>query len=62
MNHAIKVSHDVYIRLQRLQRPRESYSKVIERTLNAYETIQGIRDGLPAAHYLQQRPKEEVSQ
>ena len=62
MSHTIQVTDEVFERLQRLQGPRETYSLVIERTLGAYETIQGIRAGLPASHYLQERPKEEVKQ
>jgi len=60
MSMSIKVTNNVYERLKRLQQPREHYSEVIERALNTYEAIQGIRDGLPASHYLQERPKEEV--
>jgi len=60
MSKPIKITDNVYARIQKLQGPREPYSEVIERALNAYETIQGIRDGLPASHYLQERPKQEV--
>ena len=60
MGKTIRVSDQVIERLQRIQQPRETYSEVIERTLSAYDTIQGIRDGLPAAHFLQERSKQEV--
>ena len=60
MSKSIKITDAVYERLQRLQGPRESYSEVIERALNAYEKIQGILDGLPASHWMQERLKEEV--
>lgn len=60
MSKSIKVSDTVYRELQELQRSRESYSEVIARTIKAYIAIQGIRDGLPAGHYLQERAKEEV--
>ncbi len=60
MGHSIKVTHNVYKRLQRLQGPRESYSRVIERTLSAYESILGIRDGLPASDWRLESLKEEA--
>ncbi len=61
MSRSIKITDEVYQRIQRLQGPRESYSEVIARTLDAYETIQGIKDNIPATHFLQERPeKEEV--
>ena len=62
MGKTIRVTDQVYERLQLLQRIRETYSEVIERTLEAYDTIQGIREGLPPSHYLQERPKQEVKQ
>jgi len=59
MSKTIRVSDAVAARLQRIQAPRETYSEVIEKTLTAYDTIRGIREGLPAGHYLEERPKEE---
>ena len=59
MSKSIKIRNEVYARLLAIQRPRETVSEVIARTLDAHETIQGIRDGLPASHYLQERPKPE---
>ena len=63
MSKSIKVTDEVYATIQKHQTPRESYSEVIARAFRTYETVQGIRDGLPASHYLQERPKqEEVTQ
>ena len=60
MSHSIKVSDDVYKRLQRLQGPRETYNEVVERCLRIVEEFQGISDRLGPSHYLKQRPKEEA--
>lgn len=61
MSKTIRVDDEVYADLEKLRDKRETFSQVIARTVKAYITIQGIRDGLPASHYLQERPKEEVS-
>ena len=61
MSKTIRVDDSVYGELEKLRDKRETFSQVIARTVNAYITIRGIRDGLPASHYLQERPKEEVS-
>jgi len=60
MSKTIRVDDQVYNELEELRDKRETFSEVIARTVNAYNTIRGIRDGLPASHYLQERPKEEV--
>ncbi|MBA7577586.1 hypothetical protein ES708_19439 [subsurface metagenome] len=60
MSKTIRVDDKVYNELEELRDKRETFSEVIARTVNAYITIRGIRDGLPASHYLQERPKEEV--
>ena len=39
MNRSIKVSQEVYLDLQRLQRPRETFSQVIERLLSLYDLM-----------------------
>lgn len=59
MSHAIKVSDNVYQRLQRLQGPRESYSEVIDRCICAVEAIRGVSNILGPSHYLKERPKED---
>lgn len=61
MSKLIRVSDGVYASLEELRGKRETFSEVIARTVNAYITIRGIREGLPASHYLQERPKEEAS-
>uniref|UniRef100_A0A6M3M3F6 Putative antitoxin n=1 Tax=viral metagenome TaxID=1070528 RepID=A0A6M3M3F6_9ZZZZ len=60
MGKTIRVSDKVYQELCEIQAPRESFSEVIARAVQAYITIRGIRDGLPASHYLQERAKEEM--
>lgn len=60
MSKTIRVDDQVYNELEELRDKRETFSEVIARTVNAYLTIRGIRDGLPASHYLQERPKEEI--
>ena len=60
-NRSIKVSKDVYERIQRLQGPRETYSEVVDRCLSIVETVKGISDQFVPSHYLQQRPKEAAS-
>lgn len=60
MSMTIRVSDDVYRRLQRLQGPRETYSEVIDRCISVVETVKGISDVLGPSHYLKERPKEEV--
>lgn len=60
MSKTIRVSDEVYNELEKLRDKRETFNQVIARTINAYNTIRGIRDGLPASHYLQERPKQEV--
>ena len=60
MSKTIRVDDKVYNQLEELQEKRETFSEVIARAINAYLTIRGIRDGLPASHYLQERPREEV--
>ena len=60
MGKTIRVSDQVYNQLEELRDKRETFSQVIARTVNAYITIQGIRDGLPASHYLQERSKQEA--
>ena len=61
MSKTIRVEDQVYNELEELRGKRETFSEVIARTVNAYNTILGIRDGLPASHYLQERPKEGMS-
>ncbi len=39
MNRSIKVSDEVYQDLARLQRPRETYSEVVNRLINLYDLI-----------------------
>lgn len=60
MSKTIRVDDQVYGQLEELREKRETFSEVIARTVSAYNTIRGIRDGLPASHYLQERPKTEV--
>jgi len=60
MSKQIRVTDGVYIALDAIREKRESFSNVVERIIKTYVLIQGIRDGLPASHYLQERPKEEV--
>ena len=62
MSKLIRVTDGVYIALDAIREKRETFSEVVERVIKAYLVIQGIRDGLPASHYLQERPKEEVKQ
>lgn len=42
MSKSIKVSDDVFERLQRLQGPRESYSEVIDRCMSTVETLKTL--------------------
>jgi len=60
MSKLIRVSDGVYIALDAIREKRETFSQAVERIIKTYVLIQGIRDGLPASHYLQERPKEEV--
>lgn len=62
MSRPIKVSNEVYEKLQKLQRPRESYSEVIERLLMMTEPLLEASRLLGSAHYLTERPKQEVKQ
>lgn len=61
MSKTIRVTDGVYIALDAIREKRETFSEVIARTITSHITIQGIRDGLPASHYLQEKPKKEVS-
>lgn len=45
MSKSIKVSDSVYQTIQKYQEKRESYSHVIERAFNAWETIELIKRG-----------------
>jgi len=56
----IRVTDGVYIALDSLREKRETFSEVVERIIKTHVLVAGIRDGLPAAHYLQERPKTEV--
>lgn len=58
MGKQIRVSDDVYERLQKLQGPRESYSEVIERAISIIEIIKDVPPMLGPRHYLRERPKE----
>jgi len=60
MSKQIRVTDGVYIALDTLREKRETFSEVTERIIKTYVLIAGIRDGLPASHYLQERPKERV--
>ena len=60
MSHSIKVSDEVYKRIQRLQGPRETYNEVVERCLSVVETVKGVSDQLGPSHYLQERPRQEA--
>lgn len=60
MSMTIRVSDEVYRRIQALQGPRETYSEVIDRCLSVVETVKGIRDTLGPSHYLMERPKQAV--
>lgn len=60
MMHSIKVSDETYRKLRRLQGPRESYSKVVDRLLAIVEPLQEVKELIGPAHYLAERPKEEV--
>ena len=62
MSKQIRLTDGVYIALDALRDKRESFSEVVERIIKTYILLAGIRDGLPASHYLQERPKEEVKQ
>jgi len=58
MSKTIRVDDQVYLRLQRLQGPRETYSEVIERCLSIVEAFKGLSDTLGPSHYLMERPKK----
>lgn len=58
MSKQIRVSDDVYTRLQKLQGPRESYSQVIDRAISIVEIIKDVPSMLGPGHYLRERPKE----
>lgn len=60
MSKLIRVTDGVYITLDALREKRESFSEVVERIIKTHVLVAGIRDGLPASHYLQERPKEKV--
>ena len=45
MSKSIKVSELVFKRIQHYQGPRESYSHVIERMSDAWETLEAIKRG-----------------
>lgn len=60
MSKSIKVSDDVYERLQAHQEPRESYSQLINRLLNTVEAIQAVSSTLGPSHHLMGRAKEKV--
>jgi len=59
MSKQIRLTDGVYIVLDSLREKRETFSEVTERIIKTYVLIAGIRDGLPASHYLQERPKVE---
>lgn len=60
MSKTIRVSDEVYYRIQALQAPRETVGQVIDRCLSTVEAIKGVKDILGPSHYLRERPKEEV--
>jgi len=60
MSKQIRLTDGVYIALDSLREKRESFSEVVERIIKTHVLVAGIRDGLPASHYLQERPKQEV--
>ena len=62
MSFTIRVSDNVYARLQRLQGPRETYSEVIERCITIVEEFKGLSEHLGPSHYLKERPKEGAKQ
>jgi predicted CopG family antitoxin len=52
MSHTIKISDEVYGDLQKLQRPRESYSAVIQRLLRMVQPLLEVVQSLGPSHYL----------
>ncbi len=60
MSKLIRVTDGVYIALDALREKRETFSEVVERCVKTTILISGIRDGLPASHYLQERPVVEA--
>lgn len=60
MSKQIRLTDGVYIVLDSLREKRETFSEVVERIIKTHVLVAGIRDGLPASHYLQERPKQEV--
>jgi len=57
----ISVSDEVYYRIQKYQGPRETYSHVLERAFDAWETIDAIKRGEYPPFTDQERAKQEVS-
>lgn len=62
MSKQIRVSNEVYERLQKLQGPRESYSQVIDRAISILEIIKDVPSMLGPRHYLRKRPEEVQEQ
>ena len=55
MSRSIKVSDDVFRRIQRLQGPRETYSEVIDRCLSTVEALRTLPVGPREGHYIKER-------
>ena len=60
MSKSIKVKETTYERLLALQRPRETFSDIIERMLRVYAAIADVEDTLSPGHYLMERPKADA--
>lgn len=52
MSKIVKLQENVYDQVTELMRPKETYSEVIERLLEVYETIYNVSQILGPGHYL----------
>jgi len=59
LSKGIKVSDEVYNRLDKKLVHRETFSHLIERLLNLHDTITDISDTLGPSHYLKGPPPYE---
>ena len=60
MSKQIRVSDEVYERLHEMQRPRETFSELVERLMRVYKSLFEASNLLGSGYHLTERPKGDV--
>jgi len=56
MSNTIRLSFEVYQKLDAIREKRETFSEVVDRILRVYATLKEVSDTLGPSHYLKEHP------